>query len=263
MSNPVLNERALQSWAPPSPSDQRRGDTSWADSRAVMTLSGTISATAVLFTLLLVSAGFSWLRTGGPEIGADGAISYGIPGLALVGVFVGLGCAFGLMFKPELARFLGPVYAIAQGIFVGAVSRMYETFYDGIVIQAVGATAAVFGVMLVLYRSKIIRVTNRFRRIIMMATFGVMVFYLGSFLISLFGANVSFLSSPSLLGIGFSIFVAGLAAMNLALDFDFIDRAVNLRVEKHYEWVAAFGLLVTVVWLYLELLRLLSKLRER
>jgi len=168
-----------------------------------------------------------------------------------------------LMFKPTLARVLGPVYALAQGFFVGSVSRMFETFYDGIVVQAAGATVAVFGVMLVLYRSQVIKVTDRFRRIVVMATLGVMALYLVSFVISLFGASVSFLSSPSGFGVLFSVFVAGLAAMNLALDFDFIERGVEMRLPKHFEWFAAFGLLVTVVWLYLELLRLLAKLRER
>jgi uncharacterized YccA/Bax inhibitor family protein len=164
-----------------------------------------------------------------------------------------------------LAKVIGPIYAIAQGFFVGAISKMYETYYDGIVIQAAGATIAVFAVMLVLYRTNIIRVTDRFRRIVIGATMGVMVFYGISMLIRLFaGADaVSFLHSPSLISIGFSILVAGLAAMNLALDFDFIERGVQGGLDKRFEWFAAFGLLVTIVWLYLEILRLLSKLRER
>ena len=118
--------------------------------------------------------------------------------------------------------------------------------------------------MLVLYRTQIIKVTERFRQIIVTATLGLMLFYGVTFIISLIsGSSPSFLSSPSLLGIGFSVLVAGLAAMNLALDFDFIDRGVEQGLDKDFEWYAAFGLLVTIVWLYLELLRLLSKLRER
>ena len=268
MANPVLNERTMAQWAPPAPGTQQGpindGPTSaWASPGATMTVSGTISATSVLFVLLLASAAVGWTATGSPEVNPDGTVAYGVPGLAIVGVIVGIGCAFGLMFKPALARVLGPVYALAQGFFVGSLSRMFETFYDGIVVQAAGATVAVFGVMLVLYRSQVIKVTDRFRRNVIMATLGVMALYMVSFIISLFGAEVSFLSSPSGFGILFSVFVAGLAAMNLAFDFDFIERGVEMRLPKHFEWFAAFGLLVTVVWLYLELLRLLAKLRER
>jgi uncharacterized YccA/Bax inhibitor family protein len=131
------------------------------------------------------------------------------------------------------------------------------------VVQAVGTTLAVFGVMLFLYRTRILRVTDKFRRIVIGATLGVMVFYLASFVFSMFGANVSFLSSSSGVGILFSLFVAGLAAFNLALDFDFIERGEAMGLPRRMEWFAALGLLVTLVWLYLEVLRLLAKLRER
>jgi uncharacterized YccA/Bax inhibitor family protein len=161
------------------------------------------------------------------------------------------------------AKFLAPIYAIVQGLVVGSFSRVYETYYNGIVVQAAGATVGVFVVMLVLYRTGVIKVTERFRKVVVAATMGVMVFYGVSFLISMFGGSVSFLSNPNLLGIGFSVLVAGLAAFNLALDFDFIERGAEQGLDKQFEWYAAFGLLVTVVWLYLELLRLLSKLRER
>jgi uncharacterized YccA/Bax inhibitor family protein len=228
-----------------------------------MTVGGSVSATAVLLVLLLASATVGWLMTGSPEQRPDGTIAYGIPGAAMAGVFVGFGLAIFLMFKPHLARILAPIYALAEGLFVGAVSRMYETFYDGIVIQAAGATVAVVAVMLVLYATGIVKVTDRFRRIVVAATMGVMVFYGVAFLISLFGGSVSFLSSSSALSIGFSFVVAGLAAFNLALDFDFIERGAAQGLPKHFEWFAGFGILVTIVWLYLEILRLLAKLRER
>jgi len=277
MANPVLNERMLQqastTWAPPEsdteyfpPVDD--GPTS-PFVRQVMTVNGVISATAVLFVLLLASAAFGWTSTGSPEEVplADGTVgyNYSIPTLAWVGLIVGLGLAFLLMFRPQLAKFIAPLYAIAQGFFVGAISRMYETFFDGIVVQAAGATLAVFGVMLLLYRTRIIKVTDRFRRIVVSATIGIMVFYGVCLLIRVFaGADaVSFLSSPSLLGIAFSVFVAGLAAFNLALDFDFIERGAQQGLDKNFEWVAAFGLLVTIVWLYLEMLRLIAKLRQQ
>lgn len=280
MSNPVLNERTLRNataWAPPDPSTDRfppvtDGPVSpWsppAAPRKVMTVNGVVSATATLFVLLLAAAAVGWLATGEPEtttVGGQVIVNYSIPALAWAGLVVGIGLTFLLMFKPALARFVAPVYALAQGFFIGALSRMYETFYDGIVVQAAGATLAVFAVMLVLYRTRIINVTDRFRKIVVSATMGVMLFYGVALLIRLFAGpeSIGFLHSPSLLGIGFSILVAGLAAFNLALDFDFIERGAEQRLDKNFEWFAAFGLLVTIIWLYLELLRLLAKLRER
>lgn len=272
MSNPVLNERTLSSasstWAPPQPDANHFPPvsdgpvSSW--SPKVMTVNGVVSATAALFVLLLASATVGWFRTETVEIDGQSFVS-GIPMLAWVGMVVGIGLTFFLMWKPQLARIVAPIYAIAEGFFVGAISKAYNTTYDGIVVQAAGATMAVFAVMLVLYRTRIIKVTERFRKIVVTATIGVMVFYGVSFLIRLFAGadSVSFLRSPSLLGIAFSVFVAGLAAFNLALDFDFIERGARQGLDKKFEWYAAFGLLVTIIWLYLELLRLLAKLRER
>ncbi len=277
MPSPVLNERTLKSapatWAPPEPPSTyvppiSDGPVStWRPH--MMTVNGTIAKTAILFVLLLASATVGWIQTGGPDIVTDDSgqqvYQYNIPALAWVGVIVGFGLAVLLMFKPHLAKFVAPLYAIAQGFFVGALSRMYETFYDGIVVQAAGATIAVFAVMLVLYRTRIIKVTERFRTIVTAATLGIMVFYGLCFLVRLFAGadSISFLSSPSLLGIAFSVLVAGLAAFNLALDFDFIERGSKMGLDKNFEWYGAFGLLVTIVWLYLEMLRLLSKLRSR
>ena len=274
MSNPVLNERTMQqattTWASPEPTTDHfpppatDGPISpW--SREVMTVNGVISATSTLLVLLLVSAAVGWTQVETVDFDDGTSAVSGIPMLAWVGLIVGIGLTFLLMFRPQLAKFIAPVYAIAQGFFVGAISKAYETFYDGIVVQAAGATIAVFAVMLVLYRTRIIKVTDRFRRIVVTATIGVMLFYGVSLLIRLFAGpdSISFLSSPSLLGIGFSIFVAGLAAFNLALDFDFIERGAQQQLDKNFEWYAAFGLLVTIIWLYLELLRLFAKLRER
>jgi uncharacterized YccA/Bax inhibitor family protein len=275
MPSPVLNERTLEkapaTWAPPEPSAYQGPISDGPISTwrpQMMTVNGTIGKTAVLFVLLLASATVGWMQTGEPDIvERDGELvyNYSIPALAWVGLFVGIGLVFLLMFKPHLAKYIAPAYAVAEGFFVGALSRMYETFYDGIVVQAAGATIAVFGVMLVLYRARIIKVTERFRTIVVSATIGIMVFYGVCFLIQLFAGSdsVSFLASPSLLGIAFSVFVAGIAAMNLALDFDFIERGSKMGLEKSFEWYGAFGLLVTIVWLYLEMLRLLAKLRNR
>ena len=279
MPNPILNEKnfeeARSGWAAPtapSPGGEvwpAPGQTApvtdgpitpWR--AGMMTVRGSITATAVLFVLLLASATVGYLQTPDAEQLPDGTFEFSFPGLALVGVVVGFGAVIALYFKPTWAKFLGPVYAIAQGYFVGALSKAYENFYDGIVLQAAGATLAVFGVMLLLYNTRIIKVTDRFRRTVIFATLGIMALYLVSFVISLFGANIPFINEPSLIGILFSVFVCGIAALNLALDFDFIERGSKAGIAKDYEWVAAVGLLVTIVWLYLEILRLLAKLRE-
>lgn len=276
MANPILNDKKLEEaragwaapqapsrggdvWAPPTPS----AGTPISDGpispwrSGVMTVQGAVSATAVLFVLLLAAAVAGWMAATTPD---PDVVEF--PGLAMIGVVVGFVSVIALYFKPMWAKFLGPVYALAQGFFVGAVSKVYDAAWNGIVVQAAGATLAVFAVMLVLYRTNIIKVTDRFRRIVIGATLGVMALYLVSFVIHLFGRDVSFLTEPSALGIGFSIFVCGLAAMNLALDFDFIEKGARMGLSKDYEWVAAVGLLVTVIWLYLEILRLLAKLRE-
>ena len=280
MPNPILNdkqfEEARSGWAAPTapspggevwpapgqPTQAPITDgpvTRW---RGAMTVRGSITATGALFTLLMISATIGFLQTPDAEQLPDGTWEFSFPGLAMVGVIVGFAAVIGLYFRPTWAKFLGPIYAIAQGYFVGAISKAYENFFDGIVLQAAGATLAVFGVMLLLYNTRIIKVTDKFRRTVIFATIGIMVLYLVSFVISLFGATIPFINEPSLFGILFSVFVCGIAAMNLALDFDFIERGSKAGLAKDYEWVAAVGLLVTIVWLYLEILRLLSKLRS-
>jgi uncharacterized YccA/Bax inhibitor family protein len=266
MSNPMLNDKRLQAaaaggstvadsgqWNPPIDDGPV---SAW--NPEVMTVRGTAWATTMLLGLLLVAAVFGWNMVDAPE----GEV-YEFPAMAIGGVLLGFLAVIVLHFKPTWGKILGPVYAVAQGVFVGAISRAYETAYDGIVLQAAGVTVAVFATMLFLYGTRILKVTYRFRRIVIGATIGVAVFYLGSLLFSLFGATPPFISSASIFGIGFSLFVAGLAAFNLALDFDFIERGSAARLPAHVEWYAAVGLLVTIVWLYLEILRLLAKLRER
>jgi uncharacterized YccA/Bax inhibitor family protein len=272
MANPLLNDKALPAaaqrtgeWGPPQ-SETAKGwnppitdgpVTPWQTATDRMTVAGSASATGVLVVLLLISAVFGWNAV---ETGLDGQIQF--PGLAMVGIIVGFVAVMACYFKPQMARILGPIYAIGQGFAVGAISKAYESYYNGIVIQAAGATVGVLAVMLLLYRVQIIRVTDRFRRIVVGATLGIMVFYLASFVINLF-TDVRFLQSSSLMSIAFSFFVAGIAAFNLALDFDFIEKGSKAGLPKKMEWFAALGLLVTLVWLYLEILRLLSKLRDR
>jgi uncharacterized YccA/Bax inhibitor family protein len=277
MSNPVFNEKAFEEasqefkatqpgWAAPEAGTHVQTQpitdgpvTAW---QKGMTLNGTITASVALLILLLISGAFGWNAASGP-VDNEGVETYQFPAIALVGIIVGFIAVIIAMRKPNLAKILGPVYAIAYGFAVGAISKGYETFYDGIVVQAVLATASVFAVMLVLYRTRIIKVTDKFRRTVIVATLGVMVLYLFSFVLSLFGTTLPFLDGSNMLfSILFSLFVCGLAAANLALDFDFIERGINSGLPKSYEWVGALGLVVTLVWLYLEILRLLSYLRN-
>ena len=274
MANPLLNEKKANEvaaatragWGAPDPASRSTpipgepitdGPISAWDSAPKMTYSGTITATGVLLVLLIGAATFGWLNTDTNVAG-----QWNLPTLAIVGIIVGFICAIVVAFKPGLARILGPIYAIGEGIFLGAISAAFNSNNSGIVIQAVGATMGVFAVMLFLYKSRIIKVTNRFRRNIIMATLGLAAFYMVSLVLSLFGVSVPFINDATPLGILFSVFAAGLAAMNLALDFDLIERGVKQGWPKQMEWFCAFGLLITLVWLYLELLRLLAKLQR-
>lgn len=266
MPNPILNENsataaAKSGWGAPDPSVRSTAIddgpiSTW--SPGVMTVSGTATATGVLLVVLLASATMGWFN--GPT---RDATESGFPMLAIGGMLVGFVAAIVVSFKPMLAKVLGPVYAVGMGFFLGVISKSFNNWQDGIVVQAIGATLGVFAVMLVLYKSRIIKVTDRFRRLVIMATMGLMVFYLFSFVIRLFGGKVPFLESTSIWGIGFSLFAAGLAAMMLALDFDLIEKGAKAGWPKGMEWFAAFGLLTTLVWLYLEMLRLISKLNQR
>ena len=269
MANPMFNEASLNEaaagWAAPEAGAHTQTkpvtDGPISNWHGAMTVNGTITAATVLFIIFLIAASFGWGAAEGPAT-VEGEPSYQFPTLAIVGIVIGFIAVFIAHRKPPIAKWLGPVYSIGYGFAVGAISRMYETLYDGIVLQAVGATISIFFVMLVLYRTRIIKVTDRFRRTIIAATMGIMLLYGVSILMSLFGASIAFINSPSLLGIGFSVLVCGIAAFNLALDFDLIERGTKMGLSKDYEWVAALGLLVTLVWLYLEMLRLLSKLRS-
>lgn len=268
MSNPLLSDKAMglgnlgsrdttDTWAPPVAEPMSDGPvTRW--DKGIMTVSGTANATIMLLVLVLASATVTWFAIAEPE---PGVIVFPT-GWVIGGVIVGLIAALVGSFKPRMARIAGPVYALAEGIVLGAISRAYEVQYDGIVLQAVGATMAVFVVMLLMYRSRIIRVTDKFRRIVIGMTLGLLAFYLISFVFSMFGATPSFISSASPMGILFSVFVAGLAAFNLALDFDMIEQGSKNKLPAYMEWYGALAVTITLVWLYLELLRLLAKLRE-
>lgn len=225
--------------------------------RERMTLDGVVLRSLVLFPILLATGWFGWQSVERTELGVS------IPGWLLPVLLVGFGIAMVTIFKPKLSPYTAPVYAAVEGLVLGAISALYEIRYEGIVLQAVMLTGGVFAIMLGLYSKRIIKVDDRLRRGIFAATGAVMVVYLISMVMRLFGAEIPFIHEASPLGILFSLVVVGIASANLLLDFDLIEKGIENGAPKWMEWYAAFGLLVTLVWLYLELLRLLSKLRSR
>lgn len=177
-------------------------------------------------------------------------------------LFIGLGLALATTFKPKIARITAPLYAAVEGVLLGTISRMYEDAFNGIVVQAVLATGAIVFVMYTLYSTRILKVTERFRKVVIGATLGIVVFYMLSIFLSIFGVQMPFVWDSGPAGIIFSVFVVIIAASNLALDFDFIERGSQAGLPKYMNWAAAFGLVVTIVWIYLEVLRLLAKTRN-
>jgi uncharacterized YccA/Bax inhibitor family protein len=187
-----------------------------------------------------------------------------IMGLVLGGAIGGFVVALVMVFKKEWAKFLAPLYALLEGLFIGAISAMYEASFPGLVANAVGLTFGVGVSMYFLYTFRIIKATERFKSIVMTATMGIAVFYLLVWILSMFGINnMSFLHEGSTFGILFSLCVVVIAALNLILDFDMIEQGAAAGAPKYMEWYGAFGLMVTFVWLYLEMLRLLSKISSR
>jgi uncharacterized YccA/Bax inhibitor family protein len=232
-----------------------------------MRMGGTMSATAILLGIVLVAAWFGWqavdvqvlgLRPDGTEI-----VEFSMPPWLFVSWIGGFVLAIVTVFKPKIARITGPLYAAAMGLLMGAISAAFEIQYDGIVLQAIGLTLAVFAIMLVLYGTRTIRVTNRLRTAVVVATMAIMLVYLVSIIASFFGSGVPMIHDAGPIGILFSLVVVGIASFNLLLDFDFIERGVAAGAPRYMEWYGAFGLMVTLIWLYLEILRLLAKLKER
>ncbi len=219
-----------------------------------MTLSGTINKTLLLFLLLLITGSLSWRMT------VSGSINPGI--FIWGGAIGGLIVAIFTVMKPEKSPITAPVYALLEGLFVGSISAFYSKFYSGIVIQAVGLTLSIMFVMLILYRTGVLKATPKFKKGVIVATGGVALFYILNIIASAFGGGVNFFKLGTL-GIVISLVIIVIAAMNLILDFDMIEKGVNTGQPKYVEWFAGFGLMVTLIWLYLEILRLLALLSRR
>lgn len=220
-----------------------------------MTIQGTVNKTFILLLLLLATFVYSWNQF----FSNPGSV---LP-LILIGAFGGLIVALITIFVPKVAPFTAPLYALLEGLFLGAVSAQYEAQYGGIVFQAVVLTIGVLLSLLLAYKSGLIKVTKNFRLGVIAATGAIFLVYVFSFIGGFFGFEIPHLHEATPFGIAISVIIVIIAALNLVLDFDFIENASESKVPKYFEWYGAFGLLVTLIWLYLEILRLLSKLRSR
>ena len=246
--NPVLGENTFL--------DVGTGRVVTGDSRS-MTINGTVNKTGLMLVMLLFAAAFTWSKFTGPE-----SMPQVLPWL-MTGAIGGFVVALITVFKKAWAPVTAPAYAVLEGLFLGGISAMMELRFPGIVMQAVVLTFGVLFALLGAYRSGLIKATENFKLGVVAATGGICLLYLASFVLSFFGKPIGFLHESSWLGIGFSAFVVVIAALNLVLDFDFIEKGVEHGAPKYMEWYAGFGLIVTLVWLYLEILRLLSKLQSR
>lgn len=240
-SNPALNAKTFERYGPIAAGEG-------------MTIEGTVNRAGFLLLVLVATATWTWLQT-----------SAGVPiqGYLWGGLIGGFVVALITIFKPAVSPFTAPIYAGLEGLALGAISAMLEATYHGIVIQAVALTFGTLFALLIAYRARLIPVTQNFKLGIVAATGGIAIFYLVAIGLSFWGIRIPFLHESSALGIGFSVFVVVIAALNLVLDFDFIEKGAEHGAPKFMEWYGAFGLMVTLIWLYLEILRLLSKLRSR
>lgn len=243
--NPTLNEKMF-------------GGTVGLTQSETMTERGTLYKFGMMMLLLLASASFTWKAAAEGKNVVPWMIGSAILGLILV---------FVMVFKKQWSSFLAPIYAIAEGVFVGAISAYYNNAFakvaPGIVMQAVGLTFGVVIAMFLLYQFGVIKATQQFKSIIITATAGIAIFYALSFILRLFGVQMPLIHDNSTWGIIFSFIVVGIAAMNLILDFDLIEQGAKRGAPKYMEWYGAVALMVTIVWLYLEILRLLSKFAGR
>lgn len=229
--------------------------------REVMTLQGTVNKVFIMLLLVVFGASYTWsIFFNTPDL-ASGAAA--VTKWMIAGGIGGFIAALVTIFKKTWAPVVAPVYAALEGLFLGSISAFFEAQYPGIVIQAVGLTFGTLFALLVAYKSGLIKPTENFKMGVVAATGGIAFLYILSFILSFFGINLGFIHGNGIVGVGFSLLVVIIAALNLVLDFDFIERGAEANAPKYMEWYAAFGLIVTLVWLYIEFLRLLSKFASR
>jgi uncharacterized YccA/Bax inhibitor family protein len=246
-TNPALGNKVLE----------QLGRTGQLQAGEAMTVEGAINKTAFLLFLVAVPAAWIW-----NEVFRAQSVETAIPWMVggLVGGFI---AAMVTIFKKDWAPVTAPIYAVLEGLAIGGLSAVFEMQYRGLVIQAVALTFATLVCMLVAYRSGLIKVTDRFRMIVVAATGAIALVYLVTMVLSFFHITVPFVFGGGTAGIVISLVIVGVAALNLVLDFDFVQQGAEAGVPKYVEWYAAFGLMVTLIWLYLEILRLLGQLRRR
>ncbi|MBL9175214.1 MAG: Bax inhibitor-1/YccA family protein [Verrucomicrobiales bacterium] len=222
---------------------------------AAMTVSGAVWKTSFLLMLAVVSGSATWVlfASGRPLV---------IP-FAVGASFLGFLMAIAISFKPTWAPAMAPVYALVEGVFLGGISAFMNQRYPGIALAAAGGTVATLAAMLFAYQSGLIRATDKFKRGVIAATIGIFIFYMAAMVLHWFGVKIPLINGSGLWSIGFSVFVVVIAALNLVLDFDQIEQGAQAGAPKYMEWYSAFGLMVTLVWLYIEILRLLAKLSDR
>ena len=219
-----------------------------------MTIPGTVLKTAILVVILLATGAFTWSEA----VAGATTLAYG---LLIAGSICGFIVALVTIFNPKVSPFTAPIYAALEGLVLGAISAVFETIYPGIVIQALGLSIGVLAIMLFLYGTGVIRATEKFKIGVIAATGAICLVYLVSFVLSLFESNIPYIHEAGPVGIGFSLVVVVIAALNLILDFDFIEQGVTQQAPKYMEWYGGFSLLVTLIWMYLEILRLLAKIK--
>jgi uncharacterized YccA/Bax inhibitor family protein len=238
------------------------GQTAVGRGQQVMTVQGTVNKTALSLVILMATASWTWnLASTGP-MSSEYKVAASAP-WTMVGLIGGFIVAMITIFKKEWAPATAPAYAALEGLALGGISVVFERSYPGIVSQAVFLTFGTLGALLLAYRTGLIKATENFKLGVFAATGGIMFIYLISFVMSFFGTSIPLIHSSGTFGILFSLFVVGIAALNLVLDFDFIEQGAERGAPKYMEWYGAFGLLVTLIWLYLEILRLLAKLQDR
>jgi uncharacterized YccA/Bax inhibitor family protein len=225
------------------------------NSEEVMTIQGTVNKSLILVALVIIGASYTW------KLMLDQSASMMI--FVIGGAIGGLITALITVFKKTWAPYTAPLYAVLEGLFLGGISAMFNASFPGIVIQAVALTFGTLFALLFAYKSGLIKVTENFRLGVVAATGGIAIVYFLSFILGMFGINIGFMHSNGPVGIIISLVIVVVAALNLVLDFDFIESGAKQGAPKYMEWYASFGLMVTLVWLYLEMLRLLSKLSSR